>query len=100
MFVDKLLTFASRGALKDFYDVSLLLDRVKAKSFKSPEKLAGLVDTVIEKCSDRSMVTKLREELRATDLRFRHLKESGVESFVARTLRNLRTFKNELMKKG
>jgi len=96
MFVDKLLTFASRGALKDFYDVSMLLDNVMVKSFSGPEKLAGLVDTVIVKCSDRGMVTLFKRELRATDLRFRHLKESGVEYFVTRSLRNLRRFRNEL----
>jgi len=99
MLVDKLLTFSSRGALKDFYDISLLADRVKVDTFTEPRKVAGLVDSVIAKCSDPAAVVDFKKELRATDLRFRHLKESGVESFVSRTLRNLRKFSNELAKK-
>jgi len=100
MLVDKLLTFSSRGALKDFYDISLLLDKVKAASFKEPEKIAGLVDAVIEKASGQGLTNDFKQELRATDLRFHHLKENGVESFVTRTIRNLRKFGNELKKLG
>lgn len=100
MLVDKLLTFSSRGALKDFYDISLLVDRVKVDAFPEPRKLAGLVDAVIARCSDSGTVVDFKQELRSTDLRFRHLKESGVDAFVARALRNLRKFKNELNRKG
>jgi len=99
MLVDKLLTFSSREALKDFYDISLLLDKVRAGTFKEPEKIAGLVETVIEKSVSQGLISEFKQELRATDLRFHHLKESGVESFVARTIRNLRKFRNELAKR-
>ncbi len=99
MLVDKLLTFSSRGALKDFYDISLLLDKVKAGSFKESGKIAGLVDGVIEKVSAQGLIGEFKQELRATDLRFHHLKENGVDSFVARTIRNLRKFRNELVKR-
>jgi len=99
MLVDKLLTFSSRGALKDFYDISLLLDKAKADSFKEPKKIAGLIDAVIEKGSGQGLTDEFIHELRATDLRFHNLKENGVGSFVARTIRNLRTFRNELVKR-
>jgi hypothetical protein len=99
MFVDKLLTFSSRGALKDFYDISLLLDKMKPGSFTEPGKIAGLVDAVIEKSSVQGLIGEYKQELRATDLRFHHLKENGVDSFVARTIRNLRKFRNELVKR-
>jgi predicted nucleotidyltransferase component of viral defense system len=99
MLVDKLLTFSSRGALKDFYDISLLLDKVKAGSFKEPRKIAGLVDAVVEKASGQGLTNEFKQELRATDLRFHHLKENGVESFVTRTIRNLRQFRNKLAKR-
>jgi predicted nucleotidyltransferase component of viral defense system len=100
MLVDKLLTFASRGGLKDLYDLSMLLEKVKAGSYREPAKLAGLVDRTIERCNASGMVADYGRELRHADLRFRYLKESGVEAFVARTARNLRRFRNELMKKG
>lgn len=97
--VDKLLTFASRGGLKDFYDISMLLDRVRAESFKEQGKVAKLVDVVLEKCANGVLVTKFKQELMTTDLKFRNLKDAGVESFVTRTLRNLRRFRNELAKR-
>lgn len=99
MLVDKLLTFSSREALKDFYDISQLLDKVKPGSFKAPGKIAGLLDAVIEKGSGQGLTSEFKQELRATDLRFHHLKENGVDSFVARTIRDLRKFRNELVKR-
>jgi len=99
MLVDKLLTFSSRGALKDFYDISLLLDIAKAGSFKEPGRIAGLVDAVVEKASGQGLTNEFKQELRATDLRFHHLKENAVEFFVARTIRNLRQFRNKLAKR-
>jgi predicted nucleotidyltransferase component of viral defense system len=100
MLVDKLLTFASRGELKDFYDISLLLEKVDTAAFKEPAKLAGLVQKAIERGSVKEAPVDFRDQLRATDLRFRLLKESGVDSFILRTVRNLRRFKNELMRRG
>ncbi len=98
MLVDKLLTFASRGGLKDLYDIRMLLEKVDAGSFKEPLKLATLVDKALEECSVEGTVATYRRELRDADLKFHHLKESGIDAFVARTVRDLRTFRNELMK--
>ena len=97
--VDKLLTFASRAELKDFYDISMLLDRVRAESFKEPEKVAKLVDLVLGKSAYGVVVTKFKKELMTADLKFRNLKCAGIESFVTRTNRNLRKFRNELVKR-
>jgi predicted nucleotidyltransferase component of viral defense system len=100
MLVDKLLTFASRGELKDFYDISLLLEKVNATAFNEPAKVAGLVQKDIEKGSTKEIVADFRAQMRATDLRFHFLKESGIDSFIVKTIRNLRRFKNELMRRG
>ena len=98
MLVDKLLTFSSRGELKDIYDISLLLEKVDAGSFKEKIKIADLVQMAIVRCSDKETLVDFRKEMKATDLRFRYLKESIVDSFIIRTVRNLRRFDNELRK--
>ena len=96
MLVDRLLTFAARGELKDFHDISLLLEKVDAASSKEPARLADLVEEVIRRSSAKGILADFRAQMRATDLRFRLLRESGVDSFVTGTLRALRRFKNEL----
>jgi predicted nucleotidyltransferase component of viral defense system len=100
MLVDKLLTFSSRGELKDIYDISLLLEKVDAGSFKERIKVAGLVQRAGVRCCAKDTLVDFRKEMQAADLRFRYLKESGVDSFLTRTVRNLRRFESELRKSG
>ena len=98
MFVGKLLTYASRKGLKDFYDVSHLLKRVEPASFEKQEKLASLIDKVIDITGEEHLILSYKTTLRNIDLRFYDLKETNLESFIERTIRQMRTFRNELLK--
>jgi len=98
MFVGKLLTYGSRKELKDIYDIVHLLRLVEARGFKEREKVAELVHRVIESAGDNALVTSYERLLEAIDLRFKNLKSKNVKSFLIRTLRDLRVFRNELLK--
>lgn len=98
MFVAKLLTFAARKELKDFYDISGLVRNIDKTAFNKPEKLAKLIGTVVEISEDDKLVASYRKTLREIDLKFKNLKESNLASFTAKTQRDLRIFRNELQK--
>ena len=96
MFVSKLLTFSSRENLKDFFDIHYLLKKVRPMDFSEPSKLADLIDRVIARCDEHALTKVFKETLRNLDLRFKNLKEKNLDDFVERTLRGLKSFRNEL----
>lgn len=100
MLVGKLLAFVSRKELKDIYDISYLLKKVEASSFDKPDKLANLVNSVIEILGDSELIRSYRSVLGNIDLRFHSLKERNVHSFIERTVKALRIFMNELKKRS
>lgn len=100
MLVAKMLTFTSRREFKDLYDVAHLLRKVEPASFPEPEKLAKLMDEVLQICEDDTLIRSYKKAFRNIDLRFKNLKESQVRTFIEKTKRQLRTFRNQLKKKG
>ena len=98
MFVGKLLTYESRKELKDIYDIAHLLRSVEARGFKERKKVAELVNRVIESAGDEALATSYERLLDSIDLRFKNLRSKNVKSFLKRTLRELRVFRNELLK--
>ena len=98
MFVDKLLTFKSRKELKDLYDISHLIQNLKANSFIKPEKLALLIENNLIALDDDTLTISFKKTLGKLDLRFKNLREANVESFTRKAQRDLRIFRNELLK--
>lgn len=98
MIVSKLLAFKSRKELKDIYDVAHLLKLVKPVSFKKPEKIAELIDDTIDILSEDGLIQSYQQVLGRIDLRFHSLKEKNVNTYIEKTLRNLRAFRNELQR--
>ena len=99
MFVGKLLTYASRKEFKDLYDIAYLLKTVEPSQFPEPEKLADLVDNVLDVLeNEEGLVKSYKKAFRNVDLRFKNLKENQVTDFIEKTKRDLRTFRNRLLK--
>ncbi len=98
MFVVKLLTFADRGALKDLYDISYLVRKLRASDFGEPERVAELITTVVESIDAVGIAKDYRKAFSNVDMRFRDLKERDAGDFVKRTVRDLNRFRNELRK--
>lgn len=98
MFVSKLLTYESRKELKDIYDIAQLLRLVEARDFEERGKLAELVDRVIDGAGDDQLITSYKRQMENIDLRFKNLRRKNIQSFIERTCRDLRVFRNELLK--
>jgi predicted nucleotidyltransferase component of viral defense system len=98
MFVTKLLTFASRMEFKDFYDVAHLVKKVEPANFERPDKAAGLIERVIALVDRTELARRYSRSFANVDLRFRNLRERDVGPFIERTLRDLRQFRNRLLK--
>jgi predicted nucleotidyltransferase component of viral defense system len=99
MFVAKLMTFVSRRELKDIYDISYLLKVVEPGSFPEAEKLAILIEKAVNTANNGELVASYRKTLRNLDVRFKNLSEGKVSDFMNSTIRQLRAFRNELMKR-
>lgn len=98
MFVGKLLTYESRKELKDIYDIAHLLRMLDARAFEDSEKLAELMDKVIEGAGDDQLIANYGKLLESIDLRFKNLRRKNVGRFIERTRRDLWVFRNELLK--
>ena len=98
MFVAKLLTFQSRKGFKDIFDSYYLLQKIEPSSFEKPEKLAQLIDNVLDILNDKALITSYKKGFRSIDLRFQNLKEHQIESFIKKSQRELRVFRNQLLK--
>ena len=98
MFVAKLLTFESRKGLKDLYDISHLLRIIEPGTFGKKEKLGALVGRVVGIVESGNLEQSYGKMLGNIDLRFRNLKEKNVGTFLVKTERDLRKFRNELLK--
>ena len=96
MFVSKLLTFCSRQNLKDFFDIHHLLRKVEPDEFNNPIKIAELIDRVITQCERKALNNNFKLAMRNLDLRFTNLKERDLGSFVEKTIKELKAFRNEL----
>jgi predicted nucleotidyltransferase component of viral defense system len=96
MLVMKLLTFVSRENLKDVFDIYHLLRLVKPSELQEPNKVADLVDKVIDRCEQPTLITIFKKTLENIDLHFQDLKEKDLLAFIEKTTKALKIFRNQL----
>lgn len=96
LFITKMVAFVDRKEFKDLYDISYLLAGVDIKNFTHNQNVINLVDDVIKTIEEEDISTLYKYAFRNVDLRFKDLKESEIDGFVAKLVRNLRVFKNKL----
>jgi len=96
LFVTKMLTFISRNEFKDLYDVAYLIHHIDITGFRHNQNVINLVDKFINTILNQDVIRLFKNAFRNVDLRFKDLKDGGVEQFTLKTVRNMRIMKNKL----
>ena len=96
LFVTKMVTFVNRKEFKDLYDIAYLIHHIKVNTFKHNQNVIKLIDDVINTILNEEIARLFKNAFRNVDLRFKDLKESGVNQFSSKIVRDLRILKNKL----
>ena len=96
LFVTKMVTFVNRREFKDLYDIAHLIPHIDIDTFKHNQNVISLIDEVISIILNEDIANLFKNAFRNVDLRFKDLKEGGVNKFSSKTLRSLRILKNKI----
>ena len=96
LFIGKLITFIDRKEFKDIYDVAYMIPKLDLGIFENNPNVAKLIDDAIITIEKEEIVPLYKKAFRNADLRFKFLKESGIEKFVGKLVRDLRVLKNKI----
>ena len=96
LFITKLITFTDRKEFKDIYDVAHMIPRLDLKKFKGNPNVAALIDETIKMIEGDDVALLYRKAFRNMDLKFKSLKQSELEHFIEKLIRDLRILKNKI----
>jgi len=96
LFIGKLITFIDRKEFKDIYDISRMISKLDLEVFKGNRNVAKLIDDAIKAIKNEDIVPLYKKAFRNVDLKFKSLKESEIEIFVQKLIRDLRILKNKI----
>lgn len=96
LFITKMLTFINRKEFKDLYDVAYLMPHIDISTFEHNQSVINLIGEFISTVLKEDVLTLFKNAFRNVDLRFKDLKESQMEKFTSKTIRNLKILKNKL----
>ncbi len=96
MFITKLTAFINRKEFKDLYDISHLIPIINIDKFKHNPNVINLIDNLISTILNQDITLLFKNAFRNVDIRFKDLKESEMEKFTSKTVRDLRILKNRL----
>ncbi len=96
IFITKIVTFINRKEFKDLYDISKLLSKIDEKFFIRNQNVINLLDNIIKITEKEDILRLYKSAFRNVDLRFKDLKQSQLDSFITKLIRNLRIFKSKI----
>lgn len=96
LFIGKSITFIERKEFKDIYDIAHMMPELDVKIFRGNSSVVALIDDLINKIENEDTIALYRRAFRNVDLRFKSLKESEIEAFIAKLLRDLRILRNKI----
>src|SRR3989344_2491391 len=96
LFIGKLITFIDRKEFKDIYDIAHMISKVDLKVFMGNPNVAKLIYDALKTIENEDIEPLYKKAFRNVDLRFKSLKESEIESFVQRLIRDLRILRNKI----
>ena len=96
LFIGKSIAFIERKEFKDIYDIAHMMPELDVKIFRGNSSVIALIDDLINEIENEDTIALYRRAFRNVDLRFKSLKESEIEAFIAKLLRDLRILKNKI----
>jgi len=96
MFISKMVTFIDRKEFKDIYDVYYLIKKIDINTFRNNRNVINLIDDFINAIMNEDVVRLFKNAFKNVDLRFKDLKESEVEQFSSKLVKDLRILKKKL----
>ncbi len=96
IFITKMITFCSRKEFKDLYDLSYVIKKINLEVFAGNKNVLELIDELIAIVESENMMSLYKQAFRNVDLLFKNLKESQVEKFVGKLVRDIKILRNKL----
>lgn len=96
LFIGKSVAFVDRREFKDIYDIAYMLPKLDLKTFRNNPKVVALIGDLINTIQNEDVLALHKRAFRNVDLRFKYLKESGIDAFVTKLIRELRILKNKI----
>lgn len=96
IFITKMITFCSRKEFKDLYDLSYVIKKIDLKVFARNKNVLELIDELIAIVENENMAPLYKQAFRNVDLMFKNLKESQVENFAGKFVRDIKILRNKL----
>jgi predicted nucleotidyltransferase component of viral defense system len=96
IFIGKCIAFTDRKEFKDIYDIYYILPKLNISTFKGNKNVIRMMDSLIENINNEDIIIIYKKAFRNVDLRFKDLKESNIENFISKLVKNLKTFKNKI----
>jgi predicted nucleotidyltransferase component of viral defense system len=96
MFISKVVTFTERQEFKDFIDIAYMLPKVDFTLYENRDKLAELLERMIESVDEDTLIRRYNSISRNVDLKIRGLRKGEVNRLIERTFRDIRVAINVL----
>ena len=90
MFIGKSIAFVNRKEFKDLYDLAYLTPKIAPEKITKKKEVAKLLQRVINTAQTQDTATLFRLAFRNVDLKFKDIKESKIDEFVAATIQKIR----------
>src|SRR3989344_6220832 len=92
IFIGKCIAFIDRKEFKDIYDIYYILPKLNIEIFKGNENVIKIINDLIENINNEDIIILYKKAFRNVDLRFKNLKESDIENFISKIVKNLKIF--------
>ena len=90
MFIGKSLAFVNRKEFKDLYDLSYLAPKIMVEKITKKKEVVELLQRVIDTAQTQDIKIMFKLAFRNVDLKFKDMKESKIEEFVAATTHKIK----------
>ena len=90
MFIGKSLAFVNRKEFKDLYDLAYLAPKIAVEKIVKKKEVAELLQRVIDTAQAQDIKIMFKLAFRNVDLKFKDMKGSKIEEFVAATIHKIR----------
>ncbi len=95
-FISKVVTFTERQEFKDFIDIAFMLPKIDFTVFDNKNKLAELLQRMIDTVDEKSLIKRYDLMSRNVDLKVRGLRKHEIHRLIERTFRDIRVAINVL----